>query len=144
MADVRNCRRCGKIYTYLGGAPVCPECKQLDEEDFKKVKEYLYKNPGSNLSQVSADLEISVEKIKRFLKEGRLEITSTEGNMFLECESCGKAIKSGRLCEECERNLAAGFRQTAGQMKSELDSLSAEDAKKAIGLRYLNKDLDRK
>lgn len=139
MPDVRNCRKCGKIFSYMGGNPICPACKQLDEEDFKRVKDYLYKNPGANMTQVSVELELSIEKIKRFLKDGRLEITSDDGNMILECETCGKAIKSGRFCDECERNLAAGFRSTAGQMKSEMDQI-AESSKKAIGMRYLNKD----
>lgn len=139
MPDVRNCRRCGKIFTYMGGAPFCQACRQADEEDFKRVKQYLYENPGSNLTQVSTDLEISVEKIKRFLKDGRLEITSEEGNMFLECETCGKAIKSGRFCDECERNLAAGFKSTANQMKTDIDH-SADPTRKAIGMRYLNKE----
>ncbi len=103
MPDVRNCRKCGKIFTYLGGTLICPVCKQAEEEDFKRIKEYLYKNPGAGLNQVSVELDIGVEKIKRFLKEGRLEIVSADGNMFLECENCGKSIKSGRYCDECER-----------------------------------------
>ena len=139
MSDVRNCKKCGKIFSYMGGTPFCQACKQLDEEDFKRVKEFLYKNPGASMTQVSVDLDISVEKIKRFLKDGRLEITSEEGNMFLECETCGKAIKSGRFCDECERNLAAGFKSTAVQMKTEIDH-NAEATKKAIGMRYLNKE----
>lgn len=143
MPDVRNCRKCGKIFNYIGGAPICPVCKQADEEDFKKVKEYLYENPGSSVTKVSTDLNISVEKIKRFLKDGRLEITSEEGNMILECENCGKGIKSGRLCDACERDLAAGFRSAASQIKSELDSIS-EASKKAVEMRYLNKDDSRK
>lgn len=143
MSDVRNCRKCGKIFTFLGGSPICPACKQLDEDDFKRVKEYLYDNPGSNLTQVSVELDISVEKIKRFLKDGRLEIVSEDGNMFLECESCGKAIKSGRYCGDCERNLASNLKSTASQMKSELAGMS-DSAKKAIGMRYLNKEEGKK
>lgn len=143
MSDVRNCRKCGKIFTYMGGSPICPACKQLDEEDFKRIKEFLYNNPGASLNHVSSELDISVEKIKRFLKDGRLEIVSEEGNMFLECESCGKAIKSGRLCGECEMDLASNLKSTANQMKSELDGMS-ESARKAIGMRYLNKEDGRK
>ncbi len=137
MPEVRNCRKCGKIFTFMGGAPICPACKQADEEDFKRIKEYLYRNSGASITEVSTELEISVEKIKRFLKEGRLEITGDDGNLILECETCGKSIKSGRFCDECERNLAAGFKSAASQIKSGLDSSSTG---KAIGMRYLNKD----
>lgn len=140
MPDVRNCRKCGKIFSYMGGSPYCQTCRQADEEDFKKVKDYLYRNPGANITQVSVELEISVEKIRRFLKEGRLEITSSEGNMLLECENCGKAIKSGRFCDECERSLAAGLKSTADNMRSEM-SHTTDPSKKAIGMRYLNKDI---
>lgn len=138
MPDVRNCRRCGKIFSYFSGPPICPVCKQLDETDFKRVKEYLYQNPGATLQQVSSELEISVDKIKRFLKEGRLEIVGEDANLFLECESCGKAIKTGRFCDECEKNLTRDLSAVAGQISQ---SLSKEDAsKKGSELRYLHKD----
>ncbi|OGO82355.1 MAG: MerR family transcriptional regulator [Clostridiales bacterium GWC2_40_7] len=139
MSDVRNCRKCGKIFTYLGGNPICPACKQLDEEDFKRIKDYLYRNPGAGLNQVSVELDINVEKIKRFLKDGRLEIVAEDGNMFLECESCGKSIKSGRLCGDCERNLAANLKSTASQMKSELDGMN-NSARQGAGIRYHTKE----
>lgn len=139
MPDVRNCKKCGKIFNYIGGAPICQVCRQEDEEDFQKVKEYLYRNPGANITLVSTELDVSIAKIKRFLKEGRLEITGDEGNMILECENCGKAIKSGRFCEACERELTVGLRAAASQIKSELED--ASDASKGTGgMRYRNKD----
>lgn len=139
MPDVRNCRRCGKIYNYIGGPPICPVCKDQDEVDFKNVKEYLYKNPGATMSEISTVLEISVEKIKTYLKDGRLEIINNEGNMILECESCGKAIKTGRFCNECSSGLSKDLRSTASQISSSISAAEAA-AKKAIGMRYLNKD----
>lgn len=145
MPDVRNCRKCGKIFNYIGGAPICPSCRQLDEEDFQRVKEYLYENPGASITQVSVDLDISMEKIKRFLKDGRLEIKGDDGNLILECENCGKSIKSGRFCAECERDLAAGFRSAASQIKSELDGQASASAdQRAFGMRYLNKGYEKK
>jgi flagellar operon protein (TIGR03826 family) len=138
MPDVRNCRRCGKIYNYLGGAPICPVCKEDDEADFRRVKEYLYKNPGATLSEVSTVLEIGVEKIKGFLKEGRLEIINGESNLVLECESCGKAISTGRFCEACSRMLNNELKSTAGQIKTSLTQ--SQEAKKSVEMRYLNKE----
>jgi flagellar operon protein (TIGR03826 family) len=138
MPDVRNCRKCGKIFNYIGGQPICPVCKQLDEDDFKKVKEYLYKNPGATVSQISTELDISVEKIKRFLKEGRLEIIGDDGNMILECESCGKAIKTGRFCHECEKALASNLKTAASQMSSSLSHTEGTD--RSNNLKYLHKN----
>lgn len=138
MPDVRNCRRCGKVYNYIGGPPICPSCRDADEADFKRVKEYLYKNPGASLSQVSSELDVSVEKIRNYLKEGRLEIIGDDANLILECESCGKSIRTGRLCDSCAKELKKDFNTTAKQMGQ-----SRTDTQKAIGMRYLNKDVGR-
>jgi len=135
MPDVRNCKRCGKIFNYLGGSPICLVCKQLDEDDYRRVKQYLYDYPGATMSQISSDLDVSVEKIKRFLKEGRLEIIGDESNLVLECESCGKAIRTGRFCNECERDLARGLQETASRMNSSTSSSS-----KKSEFKYLHKD----
>ena len=140
MPDARNCRRCGKMYNYLGGAPICIDCKNADEAIFKKVKEYLYDNPGATLSQVATDVEVSVEKIKMFLKDGRLEITEGS-NIILECERCGKSIKTGRFCNECQNDVSSDIAGSASRKldKREEDSSSAK--RNGGGMRYLNKNL---
>ncbi|NMA33622.1 MAG: MerR family transcriptional regulator [Clostridiaceae bacterium] len=142
MPDVRNCRKCGKIFNYIGGMPICPACKDKEEEDFQRIKKYLYENPGASLTQVSTELDVSVETIKRFLREGRLEIANEEGNLLLECENCGRSIKSGRFCPDCERTLASSFKSAASQMKLDLDS-RVNNEKRSLGLRYLNKEYEK-
>lgn len=142
MPDVRNCRKCGKIFNYIGGMPICPACKDKEEEDFQTIKKYLYENPGASLTQVSTELDISIDTIKRFLREGRLEIANDEGNMLLECENCGKSIKTGRFCPDCERIMASNFKTVASQMKLDLDSRTGND-KRSLGLRYLNKEYEK-
>jgi len=137
MPDVRNCRKCGKIFNYIGGPPICPVCRKQEEDDFQRVKEYLYENPGASVTQVSTELDISIEKIKRFLKEGRLEITNDEGNLILECENCGKAIKSGRYCEACERELTFRLKSVASQLETNLGSMS--DLRHGTDMKYRNK-----
>jgi len=110
MPDVRNCRRCGRIFNYIGGAPLCPVCKEEDEEDYKRVKQYLYEYPGATMTQVATELNVSLEKIRRFLKDGRLEIVGDDPNFILQCEKCGKSIRTGRYCDACERELLTGLR----------------------------------
>ncbi len=138
MPDVRNCRRCGKVFNYIGGPPICPSCVEQDEKDFKLVKEYLYKNPGASMSEVSTALEISSEKITRYLREGRLEIVGDDGNLVLQCENCGKSIRTGRLCAECAGNLTKDFKSTASQMNESVRE--NENPKKSIEIRFLNKN----
>ena len=55
----------GRFFNHIGGAPICPACREKEEEDFQRVKKYLYENPGASLTQVSTELEISVEMIKK-------------------------------------------------------------------------------
>ena len=138
MPDVRNCKRCNKIYNYIGGAPVCQDCKQQDEVDFKRVKEYLYEHSGASLFEVSKELEISVKQIKAYLKEGRLQIVGDSGNMFLECERCGKSISTGRFCNDCSKEVTSDIKSVAEQMSGSVNDEAAE--KRANGMRYLNKN----
>lgn len=140
MTDIRNCRRCGRMYNYIGGPPLCLDCRKADEEVFKRVKEYLYENPGATLSQVSLDCDVSVEKIKLFLKEGRLEITDG-ANIILECERCGTAIKTGRYCEACKHEVAHDIVESAPKRIERPRETLTDAKRKEHGLRYLNKDL---
>lgn len=97
--DLRNCTKCGRVFSY-NGVPICSRCSNTDEEDFKRVKEYLYDNPGATVMEVSEETGVSEKQILRYLRESRIEIRD-ENNMFLDCERCGKPIKSGRFCDTC-------------------------------------------
>lgn len=110
--DVRNCSRCGSIYVY-DGFNVCIKCRREDEEDFKKIKEYLDEYPGANISEVESETGIDSKKIIEFLKQGRLEIAD-DANMLLSCERCGTSIKTGRFCEKCTAEMQREFKQSIG------------------------------
>ncbi len=104
-----NCEHCGKVFNSSGFFKVCPVCMERDENDFAKIKEYLYERPCSKIFDVSNDLNISVKKIKRYLRENRLEIIE-KNNHFLFCEMCGKPIQSGNYCDECYREFHRDFK----------------------------------
>lgn len=118
MPEIKNCPRCGKIFSYMG-RPICNKCIEVEENEFKRVKEYVYDNPGATISETSQETEVTVEKIMRFLREERLEIKSENSNMVLECERCGTAIRSGRFCEHCKRDINAGFKREFGLDREE-------------------------
>jgi len=142
MADLRNCRRCGRLFNYIGGNAICSTCKDEDEVDFQKVKKYLYDNPGASISEVASSLNISIEKIRKFLKEERLEIIGDEGLPVLECEKCQKPINTGRFCDACSRDLATGFSTVARDIEREHINSRNSGENDSIRLRYLSKNLD--
>lgn len=110
--NIRNCSRCGQIYAY-DGFKVCLKCRRKDEEDFKKVKEYLDEYPGATISEVTEETEVDSKKIIEFLRQGRLEIED-ETNVLLPCERCGASIKTGRFCEKCTVEMEREFKQSIG------------------------------
>lgn len=115
--DVRNCKRCGKVFTYRG-MNVCNDCFEQDQKDFNKVKDYLEENPGASLMEVSKETEIDLKIINRFLREGRLEAEGIVlSNSDMNCEQCGKAIGSGRYCEDCLRKIQSDLKQAAARLE---------------------------
>jgi flagellar operon protein (TIGR03826 family) len=113
MSDLRNCSRCGRLFGY-SGRPICSYCVEEEEDEFKKVKEYLYDYPGSTVFEVSEATNVEVEKIMRFLKEERLQVSSDNPNMLLECEKCSRPITTGRFCESCKNELHSSMRKEFG------------------------------
>ncbi|SNX53132.1 TIGR03826 family flagellar region protein [Thermoanaerobacterium sp. RBIITD] len=108
--NLRNCKRCGKLYTY-NGIDICPECYKKDEEDFKKIRDYIDANPSATMIEVSRATEVTIKKIMDFLKEGRLILGSQNINIILKCERCGRQILSGRYCEDCSREIEKTLRK---------------------------------
>ena len=103
--DVRNCKTCGKLFNYMGGPTMCPECKAALEKKFGDVKAYIEENPQASISQVAEDMEVSVKQIKQWVKEERLILSEASLDGVL-CEHCGRPITSGRFCEKCKAAMA--------------------------------------
>jgi uncharacterized protein YjcR len=108
MVKIINCTSCGRFFESNGWHNKCFTCTERDEKDFHRIREYLYVNPGGKVFEISNKLDISVSKIKRYLREGRLEIIE-ENNLFLRCEHCGKPICSGVYCEDCAKQAKHNF-----------------------------------
>lgn len=109
--NVRNCRTCGRLFNYISGIPICQACKEQLEEKFQEVKEYLRQNPNSTIQAVAQDNDVSIPQIKQWVREERLTF-SEDSPIGIDCEVCGKTIKTGRFCEECKN-----------KMKNDLDSV---------------------
>lgn len=106
--EVRNCKGCGKLFNYLSGPPLCPNCSKALDAKFEDVKEYIYDHPRVDIKEVSEEFEISIAQIKQWIREERLSF-SEDSMIGLDCESCGVSIRTGRFCKACKDKLAKGF-----------------------------------
>lgn len=106
--EVRNCKGCGKLFNYLSGPPLCPNCVKAMDVKFEEVKEYVYDHPRVGIQEVSEELEVPIAQIKQWIREERLSFAE-DSMIGLECEGCGVTIKTGRFCKTCKDKLAKGF-----------------------------------
>ena len=138
----KNCARCGRIFNHLAGPPLCHACREDDEKAFERVKEYLFEYPGASMTEVATALELPLGKIKRFLKEGRLEIKEGS-NFILECERCGVSIKSGKYCEVCSHDLAFELKSGSPKATTGKNQGISKRHKESERMRYFNTDRHR-
>lgn len=132
--DIRNCAKCGRLFNYMGGPPICQACREKEEESFQVVKDYIYEHKDANMMQISNETGVSTKLIERFIKEGRLILTE-DSPIFLRCEKCGKEVKTGRFCSDCSRSLSNEMRMSSTPPKEESSSKP-----KSEKMRFLNKD----
>jgi flagellar operon protein (TIGR03826 family) len=137
--DVRNCRGCGKLFNYLQGPPLCPNCIKALDLKFEEVKEFVYDNPGVGMQEVSEEMEVSIAQIKQWVREERLAFS--ENSMIgLECEGCGVTIKTGRFCKACKDKLAKGL---SDLYPSEKPVQKVRDSKENPKMRFLDGSSDK-
>ena len=116
--NVKNCRICGRIYNYVAGPNVCPSCRESMEAKFQEVKEYIRAHKGCGIQEVSEACDVEPGQIRQWLREDRLEVTE-DSAIFLNCESCGAPIRSGRFCDKCAGNMMKGLNEAIGSGKKQ-------------------------
>lgn len=139
--EVKSCRRCKALFHHVVGPQLCQKCKVKDEEDFARVKEYLYDNPGASMPVVCEEVGVTVRQVQQYLREGRLTV-SEDSPIAIECERCNTRILTGRYCDSCTAAMTNQFSSTAKGMQKTLDAKPQDSTKSKM--RYLNSDEIRK
>lgn len=138
MPEIKNCRKCKKIFMYATGSQICDVCKKAEEEEFDRVRIFLRDFPGASIQEVSESTEVSTQLIYKFLKDGRIEVSESSA-IALQCENCGVRVTSGRFCLGCSKKLANEMMSTGRNLKDSLDKKNEKHSEeKDIGLRYMH------
>lgn len=101
--NLDNCPRCGRLYV-KNIMELCQHCLKELEHQYEICVEYLRKNRGITIQELSDATEISIKEITRFIREGRISIANAP-NMMLPCEVCGTLIRDGHMCDSCRGRL---------------------------------------
>lgn len=134
--EVKVCTRCKKMFQYITGPNVCPKCRQIEEEQFQKVKEYLRENPGAAMNVVSEETSVPVKLIQSFLKQGRLEVVPGSP-MMIHCEKCGLPIVTGKYCNKCKAELVGELSAVASEITKAKDANAEQHNEK---MRFLKSE----
>ncbi|NTV77898.1 MAG: hypothetical protein HGA25_01825 [Clostridiales bacterium] len=110
--DICTCNQCGKIFVYLGGwLKLCKSCKEIDDQEFELVKEYIFSNSSATVKDTAEVTGVRPRNIREYLKSGRLLIPDNSA-IFINCENCDANIKFGRLCKECADSLTSDVKKS--------------------------------
>lgn len=117
--DVKNCKNCRRLFNYISGPPLCPQCREELEKQFQNVKKYLFDNRGATIKDVVENCEVEESQIRQWIREERLEFSSGV-DIGVFCENCGAPIVTGRFCDKCKAGMindlsAAGRRPEADE-----------------------------
>lgn len=104
--EVRNCKTCGRLFNYIGGAyrNLCPACVDAMETKFQEVKKYVEDNPGCTMNELTEKMDVNSKQVEKWVREERL-CFADDSPIGIGCEGCGKMIKSGKFCPECRTQM---------------------------------------
>ena len=133
--NVRNCRKCGKLFNYVTGVPICPTCKDALEKKFQEVKKYVQENKGVTIHDVVENCEVDTQQVRQWVKEERLEF-SGGGVTGITCEKCGAGISTGRFCNKCKTEMTNTLNSALPVKKKEAPKVK-KDPKDNPKMRFL-------
>lgn len=110
--NVKNCRKCGKMFNYVMGEPLCPQCKEANEAKFQEVKKYVQDNKTAPITAICEDCDVDAKLVKQWIREERL-FFADDSPVKINCEKCGCQISTGRYCSKCKKETASGFGNVA-------------------------------
>ncbi|MGN0402802.1 MAG: hypothetical protein ACI4HQ_11185 [Acetatifactor sp.] len=136
----KECTKCGGVMIFKGvGEYHCEDCGEVAYDDYGKVRLYIEGHPGATAAEIEENIGVSQRTIRYMLKEGRLEVTA-DSVAFLRCEACGKNIRSGTYCTECEILMHRKFEEKQRERLHKSMHLIGTDKLNGEGQRRFRRD----
>ena len=139
MSEIANCPECGNIFVRTSTRAVCDTCYREDLKKLEKVLNFLKKrtNRQATLEEVEEGTGVPIETIERFIKTGKIRITSLP-NLGYPCKQCAALIREGGLCATCLKDLSGQVQRSEEAKQAEKEvAKRIHDESKAT---YFSKD----
>lgn len=130
--NVKNCRKCGKMFNYIVGEPICPLCREKNEEKFQEVKKFIQDNKKANINEICEACDVDQKQVRQWVREERL-VFSEDSPVKINCEGCGAQISTGRFCARCKKDNVNNF---GAASKSAEAPAGNQDVAKAFSKMY--------
>lgn len=113
--NLKNCKKCGKVFVPTGPEKYCRECRQEQEELEREVANYIRDNPGVTIKEAAEATGISDVLVKRMALQGTFAM---RGKKYTHtCMSCGRTITQGTYCADCLAKLRQESKRAGETMK---------------------------
>ena len=107
-----QCKLCDKPFQYFS-SKFCHECLKKIDEDFIKVRDYIYDHSNVDIDVVAKETQVDKAIILHLLHEGRLILGNAAlGGVSMLCRVCKKPISSGKMCNSCKMNLGTAMQKS--------------------------------
>lgn len=125
----KSCSMCGRQLPIDYEKDYCPACE--DDVLFKEVREYIRTHEVTEF-ELAEIFHISQNKVRRWIKEGRIEYVTGENKMMnTRCQRCGIPVSFGTLCPDCMRVMNGS---------KEVSYISFGSKKDSNRMRFLSKE----
>ncbi|UVI29900.1 TIGR03826 family flagellar region protein [Paenibacillus spongiae] len=118
--ELDNCPKCGKLFA-KNFREICPACIKEVDAQYMICADYLRKNRGSTIHELSEATEVSVPQITKFIREGRISLIGAP-NLGYPCEVCGTLIRENNMCANCRARLLQDVNKNKGKLSKESES----------------------
>lgn len=135
--NVRNCRKCGRLFNYVTGVSICPDCKAQSEEKFQLVKKYIQQHGRADMREVAAECGVDTSQIQQWIRQKRLQF-SDDSPIKVACEMCGKMIGSGKFCAACKDSMARKLNSAMGLTGVMVEAPTDHKKKEGSRMRFLD------
>ncbi len=108
LKKLRNCRKCNRLFSAAEGVSLCSRCNDEVDDEFTKVREYIYDNKSASVKDVSHNTGVETDIILKWIREGKIVLGDHSSISF--CERCDAPSDGNRFCPKCVHELSVGLK----------------------------------